>query len=70
MRGKGKWYDNAAIETFFTPPSRDIAAQYPAEQRSRLNCSGDSHGKLGGKLRWRSLNTSMASTIRAEDTRP
>ena len=33
MSGKGKCYDNAAIETFFNTPSRDIAAQYPVMQR-------------------------------------
>jgi len=37
MSGKGNCYDNAAVETFFKTPSRDIAAQYPARQRSKLN---------------------------------
>jgi transposase InsO family protein len=35
MSGKGNCYDNAAVETFFKTPSRDIAAQYPAKQRSK-----------------------------------
>jgi len=37
MSGKGNCYDNAAVETFFKTPSRDIAAQYPARQRSKRN---------------------------------
>ena len=53
------------VETFFKTPSRDIATQYPARQGSKPSWSGGDPGKHGAKLRWRSLNTSTASTIRA-----
>jgi transposase InsO family protein len=37
MSCKGNCYDNAAAETLFKTPSRDIAVQYPARQGSSQN---------------------------------
>jgi putative transposase len=54
MSGKGNCYDNAAVETFFKTIKAELIWRRSWQH--------------GGRLRWRSSNTSTASTIRADGT--
>jgi hypothetical protein len=54
MSGKGICYDNAAVETFFKTIKAELICGTP--------------GTPAGMLRWRSSNTSTASTIHNVDT--
>ena len=64
MNGKGNCHDNAAVETFFKTITLGTLLRNALPCNAGPSRSGDGHGKRGDRLRWRSLNTSMASTIR------
>jgi transposase InsO family protein len=57
ISGKGNYYDNAVVETFFKTIILATLMRYTLLCSARLELSSNIHGKRGDRLRWLSSNT-------------